>query len=239
MSPTLNSFPQNHDPNSTNGSGLPYTHILWDWNGTLMDDIHLCIDCTNIILRARQLPDIDIEIHHALFDFPISVYYERLGIDLAEEDFPAINQVFSDAYEKRREECPLHPNTHETLSNFQRAGFEQSILSAYPQQTLEEIVDFYGLSPFFKRLFGHHRQMGEGKIDQGRECMADLGAPPEKVLLIGDTMHDHEIAQALGIDCILLSHGHHSHERLLKCGVPVHESLESLQINFFKTEQKN
>lgn len=220
------------DVNFAPGNRSPYTHILWDWNGTLMDDIHLCVEITNVILQARQLPAIDVADHHALFDFPIDIYYQRLGIIIDREDFPKINIEFSDAYEERRKECPLHPNTHEVLAGFQQAGLEQSILSAYPQQTLEEIVEFYGLSGFFTHLFGHRKQMGEGKIEQGRACLETLEAVPEKILLIGDTMHDHEVAQDLGIDCILLCHGHHSRQRLLQCGVPIHDSLQSIQSKF-------
>ncbi len=218
-----------------NGRRLAYSHILWDWNGTLMDDIHLCVEITNAMLRTRRLPAIDIAVHHALFDFPIDVYYRRLGIDFADGEFPKINQEFSTLYEKRKTECRLHPHTREALANFQQAGFEQSILSAYPQHTLEEIVEFYGLSGFFGRLFGHRKLMGEGKIERGRECLAALETEPEKILLIGDTLHDYEVAQAMGIDCILLSHGHHSRERLHTCGAPVFESLQSVQAKFLGT----
>ncbi len=224
-------------PEFSNGSKPTYSHILWDWNGTLMDDLSLCVEITNLMLRARRLPTIDIDTHHALFDFPIDVYYRRLGIDFDQEDFPQINLEFSNAYEKRRTECQLHPHTREALANFQQAGFEQSILSAYPQHTLEEIVEFYGLSGFFTQLFGPGKLMGEGKIERGRECLAALETEPGNIVLIGDTMHDHEVAQALGIDCILLCHGHHSRQRLQKCGVPVVESLQSVQARFLHPHQ--
>ena len=53
-----------------------------------------------------------------------------------------------------------------------------------------------------------------------------------KVLLIGDTTHDFEVARELEIDCILVSHGHQDKERLTQHGVPVFDSFNELKLKF-------
>ena len=205
-----------------------YRHIVWDWNGTLLDDLDLSIDVMNGMLLRRRLPLLDRARYHALFDFPVRSYYERLGFDAAHDSFEQLSVEFIAGYDARRWECRLHPDVDELLAAAGRAGSTQSILSAYRQQTLTEIVGHFALTPHFVRLTGLDNIFAHSKAELGRAWIAELGLPPQDVLMVGDTLHDLDVAAAMGVDCALVAAGHHPEARLRTRSQRVFQNLRAL-----------
>jgi phosphoglycolate phosphatase len=191
-----------------------YRHIIWDWNGTLLDDVELCIDVMNGLLRRRGLPTMDRARYHAVFDFPVSAYYARLGFDFSRDSFEQLSVEFIAGYDAGRWETRLQPGTREVLASLQRAGVTQSVLSAYREETLREIIGHFGLTAYFIRLTGLDNIYAHSKTELGREWVAELGIPGSDILMVGDTLHDLEVARELGIDCVLVATGHHPADRL-------------------------
>ena len=209
---------------------LKYNHLIWDWNGTLINDTWLCVEVLNSMLDRRQMPIVSVDTYRTQFEFPVIEYYKQLGFDLDTCPFEAISAEFNNEYDQRREECSLHDDAWEILESYKRARRSQSILSASLHSSLKEIIDYYKLTPFFHELMGLKNIYAEGKIDLGRQCVNSLEYDRREILLIGDTVHDFEVATACGIDCVLVSHGHQSQERLEACGVPVFKSLRTIFI---------
>lgn len=207
----------------------PYRHVIWDWNGTLLDDLDLCIDIMNGLLRRRGLPPMDRARYHAVFGFPVRAYYERLGFDFRRDPFEELSAEFIAGYEARRHESRLQPAAREVLAALQQAGIPQSILSAYRGETLREMVGHFGLTSFFVRLTGLDNIYAHSKTELGRAWVAELGLPGNDILMIGDTLHDLEVAETLGIDCVLVAAGHHPAERLRPQTSRVVDSLPALR----------
>ena len=209
-----------------------YEHIVWDWNGTLLDDAWLCIEVLNGILGKRGRSEIDAHVYRQNFGFPVIRFYEFLGFDFQADSFDLVSREFIDAYEARwLDECLLHPETETILSQLTASGLSHSVLSAAEQTALETGIRHYGLSQHFVRLVGADNIYANGKTERGRQWIGDLGKARERVVLVGDTLHDYEVAEAMGIDCILLAHGHHSAERLNQSGARVAENhLELLEL---------
>jgi phosphoglycolate phosphatase len=206
---------------------MRYRHVIWDWNGTLLDDAWLCVEILNGLLRDAGRAPISVEQYRAHFLFPVVRFYEWLGFDFVSDSFDSVSQRYIAEYNRRRYECRLQPRAAESLERLRTAGLEQSVLSAYREDTLREAVMHYRLTGFFTRLSGLDNIRAEGKLDLGRAHMRalELHESAHTVLLIGDTVHDHEVAAALGADCLLLHHGHMHAERLEQRGVPVAGSL--------------
>jgi len=203
--------------------------VIWDWNGTLLDDAWLCVEITNGLLSRRRLPILTRERYQRVFDFPVRDYYRRLGFDLESESFERLGTEFIEEYAARRFECTLQPHARETLEAVRRSGVAQSILSAYQQDSLRELVKYFDLGHYFTRLAGLDDHYARGKLDLGAELLKSLRCRPEEVLLVGDTAHDFEVADALGARCALVTGGHHSHEKLAACGVPVFSCLQEFR----------
>lgn len=210
-----------------------YQHIIWDWNGTLLNDAWLCIEVLNGLLTKRGRQNICEQIYRQHFGFPVIHFYEFLGFDFSTDNFDHISREFIDSYESRwLQECALHLESTETLAALSARGITHSVLSAAEQSALETGIHHYGLQTHFTTLVGADNIYANGKIERGRQSMEALPLDPSKVLLIGDTLHDHEVAQAIGCDSLLLAHGHHSAERLKQSGAPVVQNHREL-LNFF------
>lgn len=114
------------------------------------------------------------------------------------------------------------------LEEVHNRGLSQSLLSAASQQMLEKLMDYHGLRKYFTKLIGQNNHYANGKIEAGKAWIKKLHFRSHEILFIGDTIHDREVAEALGADCVLLSHGHTSSERLLKSGAIVLRNYKEL-----------
>ncbi|MGI6777704.1 MAG: HAD family hydrolase [Acetivibrionales bacterium] len=207
---------------------MKYKHIIWDWNGTLLNDTWLSVEIINSMLACRGLKCIDCDKYREIFDFPVYEYYARLGMDYCKERFEDISDQFTNQYNKRWRECSLQEGAREVLQAVSFTGATQSVLSASHIDILQENVEYYKLDKYLIKLVGLDHSHADSKVGKGRQWIKELGLAPEKVLLIGDTVHDFEVANAIGVDCMLVSHGHHSAGKLERCGVKVVESLLSI-----------
>jgi phosphoglycolate phosphatase len=205
-----------------------YAHVVWDWNGTLFDDVWLCVDVMNGLLAARRMALLTVDRYRELFDFPVKDYYRRLGFDFETEPFEEVGSEFIRSYESRRHEAGLKDGAVRVLESIGKAGAQQSVLSAYQQGTLEELIDSFSLTRYFVRVVGLQDHYAHSKVENGVRWIQGLSHAPHDVLLVGDSVHDAEVAEAMGVDCILLRGGHQSQERLEACGKPVLGSLEDL-----------
>ena len=208
---------------------LRYTHFIFDWNGTLMNDLWLAVDVIDKMLMKRGLQGMSINKYCEVFDFPVKDYYERIGFDFDKESFEVVGTEFVFEYDKRQYECELHIGAKDLLRNLSRMPLQLSVLSARVQHALEENLDHYGIYNHFMHIAGLDDHFAFGKLDAGIELLNKTNIPKGDTILFGDTLHDAEVAKELGIDCILIASGHHSKLRLLQANVPVLETLADVQ----------
>ncbi len=206
-----------------------WQHILWDWNGTLLADTAICVDVLNELMRERGLEPITNQCYRETFDFPVIDFYRSLGFSMAQGEFEATSHRFISRYNELARACPLHPGALELVQKLAAERRPQSILSAAQQAALETAIAVYGLSGCFQALIGAEDIFAHGKEARGLHWMEASGLDPQSVLLIGDTLHDHKVASAMGIQCLLVAHGHHTAERLRSTGCPVVEGFEALE----------
>jgi phosphoglycolate phosphatase len=206
--------------------------IIWDFNGTLLDDMQVCVGCMNILLKERDLPALDLQHYREIFTFPVRDYYVSLGFDFRKEPFDIPAHQFIDLYRKNLHLAPLHDDAGDTLGFFHRNHFHQLILSAMEQEFLEDTLNSKGILHFFDKVAGITNHLGEGKLEMARELVASLGRKPEEICLVGDTIHDFEVAQGSGISCILIANGHQSYERLKTLNCLVLKEIKDLTENF-------
>ena len=110
---------------------LKYTNVIWDWNGTLLDDVAWCVTRVNIMLEKRGLPTLDsVEMYHRVFGFPVKDYYKRIGFDFEKEPFEMLAEEFIELYHNNVNSVSLFPGAREILADFQLNNIRQIILSA-------------------------------------------------------------------------------------------------------------
>ncbi len=204
----------------TGGEGRGWA-VLWDWNGALLDDLWLAVRSANVLLARRGLPLLTHASYLASFGFPVKDYYATIGFDFDREPFDALSDEYVREYEGAIGECSLTPDAVETLDRLDALGCRQAVLSASHLGFLDEALRRFGVRDRFVDLAGLDDKNAHGKTEVGIALVARLGAPPDRTVLVGDTLHDLEVAQALGCRCVLFAGGHQGRERLDGRGAPV------------------
>ena len=205
------------------------TQIIWDWNGTLWNDTWLCVEINNHMLARRNLPPITIETYQDKLCFPVTDYYCQLGFDYQVDPYRQLAEEFIAEYETRRFECELQHGARDLIAFLQTVNIPQAVLSAYEQEALREATDYFQLTEYFDDIIGLNDIYAAGKVENGKQYISESDTDPNDVLFIGDTIHDFEVAQAMGVHCVLMTGGHNSRHRLESCEVPVFDTLYELQ----------
>ncbi len=208
---------------------MAYKHIIWDWNGTLLDDNQLAIKSINTVLRRYALPTIELENYLEIFSFPVVNYYKKLGFDFAKNPFEQVGTEFIEEYTASMFNPQLHSGASLMLAQIDKSKTSQSLLSAAKQQMLDTLMRHHELEKHFIKVIGLDNHYANSKLDAGRNWINKLEHGSHEVLFIGDTLHDFDVAQQIGADCILVSHGHTNHARLVTTGVPVFHSFTEMQ----------
>ena len=200
--------------------------VLWDWNGTLLDDRIFTLQCLNALLEQFGYAQrYDTAEYLELFDFPIEEYYIKAGFDFARHPYPMLAERFMAMYNPGSAACVPMEGAVSALEAVHGMGIRQVILSATRRDTLRQQVAARKLTPYFDELLGLGDIFGKSKVQAGRDWMARAGIDPTTAVMIGDTLHDAEVAAAMGARCILVTTGHQSRRRLEAAGCPVVDTL--------------
>ena len=208
---------------------MKYDSIIWDWNGTLLNDVDIVVETINQLLSDRNLTLLTIERYLDVFTFPVRDYYAQIGFDFQNEPFEIPALQFIAIYNKVVTLCGLYDEVVPVLTGFQNRGMRQFILSAMEQKQLVKTVSENGISDFFEDLCGLDNHYAHSKVDNAKLLIRNNDLNPDRTLLIGDTIHDYEVAQSIGCSCILIANGHQSKARLLSTGARVVDNLNQIK----------
>lgn len=188
-------------------------HVIWDWNGTLLDDTEAALAALNEMLRRRGRRGIGMDFYREHFAFPVRRFYALIGFELEREDWDGIAREYHELY--ARQPKRLNPEASAALSRARAACARQSVLSALRQDLLERDLVGYGVRDEFEFVYGTDNLDGASKLDRARELVERIAERERgEIVMIGDALHDHEVATALGVRCVLCSVGGHAHHRL-------------------------
>lgn len=202
-------------------------HIIWDWNGTLQDDVLAAVVGINVLLKQREMPLVDIQKHRELFSFPARNYYIALGFDLEKENWDEMSNTFIKAF-LAEPSTDLFDWTIPTLSYFKEHSVGMSLVSAAELKTLIKSVEKYGILHYFDNIVGLTDHGAGSKAENAKSLVSTFDIPLDEIYLIGDTSHDKEVADYVGCNCILVESGYESRERLLNSGAKVIPSIKEL-----------
>lgn len=205
-----------------------YTHCIWDFNGTILDDVEAGIRSVNQLLRERGLRELaNQEEYRRVFGFPIRSYYERIGFDFSVEPYEVLAPKWVALYLENVKASDVRQGVRELMTWFRQKGISQTLLSATEQNMLSKQIHALGFFGEFDEIFGLDNIHAYSKVQQARLWRENH--PQARAFLIGDTEHDYEAACAMGADCYLIVGGHQSKETLLKTGAVVLDSFEELE----------
>ncbi|MFF2819396.1 HAD family hydrolase [Kitasatospora cineracea] len=201
-------------------------HVVWDWNGTIKNDLDDHVAALNATLPTLGGTPIDRDAYQAERILPLADFYARLlGREITERERESSDAAF--LTHLRAQPVRLHGRAVELLSLVQEAGHTQSLLSLCPHDTLVREVEEARIGHFFTRIDGRTGPPGDSKaIPLARHLRAlGLTGRERRVLVIGDSLDDADSAYANGAIGVLHSEGLHDRDRLAEDGYPVASSL--------------
>ena len=207
-----------------------YKYIIWDWNGTILDDLQLNLKVENTLLsrRGRKLIS-GIDEYHEKFQFPIIRFYEELDFDLENEKFEDIAKEYVAEFDDRFYELEVFSDAKDAIGDFKAKGIKQVILSQTEQKWLEKQVEHHNMTNLFNELLGARDIYVKGKVAMALKWIEECNIDAKDVLMVGDTVHDFEVAESIGCDCVLIARGHHSKARLMTTTATVIDSIDELR----------
>lgn len=205
-------------------------YIVWDWNGTLLNDVDLCVDSINYLLKKEQLPILpDKEAYQRVFKFPIIEYYKDAGFDFNKRPFEELADDYMQYYQPRSLSCSLHDGVHDTLKTCASLGYMQVLLSASNKEFLMDQLHQYPISVYFDEVLGLDNIHAYSKADLAKTFAKRVQSQKESIVFLGDSVHDFEVASGAGAECILIANGHEHKEKLEQTGCRVLNSIEEFK----------
>jgi phosphoglycolate phosphatase len=203
-------------------------HIIFDWNGTLIDDLALAVRGVNHIGASLGVAPIDKDTYRQNFGFPIRDFYKRLGFDFEKNSFEAAMTQYLSLFDSNVHKCDLQPGVKEVISWARLAGMSVSILSASHEEILQNTLRHHGLEAEFDHLMGLQNTTANGKLAIAAELDVKLRHPGKRALMVGDTVHDLEVANAHGWQTVIITRGHQGPEHFSGRDVSLISDLHAL-----------
>ena len=192
---------------------MRYKHIFWDFNGTIIDDVHNALSCVNDMLERKGMQPINLVEYYDYVETPIINFYYRI-LPPEEVNFSEISKQYHSDYARHLDETTLASGAEELLKEIRKNGAHQYIITSnYIEETVD-LVKKFGVFSFFDAILGADNRLAESKIQRAKEFFDVNGIERNDAVLIGDTLHDLETANALGIDCVLVAFGHQGRKLL-------------------------
>ena len=204
-------------------------HIIWDFNGTLLNDTQLSLDVDNNVFEKLGIPAITLDDYRNNMTMPVRDFNPAVGVDYSIHSYETIARLWLDEFNQKAVGVGLVSGALDAIRFFHGQGRSQSVLSASYEPSLRKQCEALGLTPYMADISGLEDESASKKTEIGRRQLRELGLEGRDVVLIGDMLTDAHLAEDLGADCILVSWGHNDLKRLLSSGLPVARDFGELE----------
>ncbi len=205
--------------------------VIWDYNGTLLNDVAACFTCINtLLLRHGHAPFQGLDAYRRCFGFPIRDYYQKAGFDFSVTPYDELAVEFMAMYDAMEPCIPLTYGARETLERIHAKAIRQIVLSAARESDLRRQIEKRGIDGYFDEILGISDIYAASKLHIAREWLQRTQHAPSSMIMIGDTRHDAQTARELGCGCVLYRGGH---QNLDGYDGPVIDRIENF-LDFFK-----
>lgn len=204
------------------------SHVVWDWNGTLLNDNDAVLAAVNAVCLDFGRASLTWVEWQEVYARPLRTTYEQiLQRLLDDQEWARVDKLFHDRYHALLHTCGLAAGVPSVLGRVAESGRTQSLLSMWFHERLVPTIDQFGLTEYFRRVDGLAGDIGGGsKTDSLLRHLEAQALDPADVVLIGDVVDDAEAARAAGTSCVLVTTGAMTRTALETTGVPVTASIQ-------------
>jgi phosphoglycolate phosphatase len=184
-----------------------FRNLIFDWSGTLVDDLGPVIEATNFVLSKYGIDPMDREEFRRRFKLPYREFYHELLPDVALEE---LEEHFRPAFDGSEAKVFVLPHAREKLDWCKQLGIRTFVLTSMDALAFTRQLEEFGLK-------GHFEATYAGVLDKRNlihRILETHGLSPEETAFIGDMIHDVETARHAGIASIAVLTGYNHPEVL-------------------------
>ncbi|MCX8144936.1 MAG: HAD-IA family hydrolase [Azovibrio sp.] len=201
--------------------------IVFDWDGTLMDSAAAIVHAIQAASRDLGLPEPDAHEARHVIGLGLVDALQRAVPDLPAHEYPRMAERYRHHYLARDHELTLFAGVRELLEALACRGFRLAVATGKSRLGLDRALAHSGLAPYFHALRCADQCHSKPHPQMLEELMQELGAVPERTLMIGDTTHDLQMARNAGTAGLGVSYGAHPREAL--CALEPLACLETVE----------
>ena len=187
---------------------MNYQYVIFDFNGTILDDVDLCLNLLNEMLEMRHHEKCSLEKYKKIFTFPIIEYYKKAGFDFKVDSFEELASYFIKKYQPASYHCKLNDHLIELLDYLKAKKIKIICLSASERNNLIDQLQVFKIDHYFEAILGTSDIYAKSKLEIAKDYFKNHHIDTKECLFIGDTLHDLDIAEALNSSCLLVDFGH-------------------------------
>lgn len=190
--------------------------IIFDFNGTLLDDLEINHEIFNMLARDFNARKISMEEYKEVFDFPVKAVYKKWGFDVEGDKFPIIADRFHEYYNSLVfKRCKIFDSAIELLNEL-KGKYKLVCLSASKKETLDDQLKYFNIYDYFDDVVGMTDKYANGKVELACNWLENSDLNKDEIIFVGDTVHDNLVGNCMGVKCVMITSGHNSRQRLEK-----------------------
>ena len=182
--------------------------VIFDFNGTILNDVDLCLNLLNEMLKMRHHQKVSLETYKKIFTFPIIEYYKKAGFNFEVDSFEELASYFIEKYQPESYKCKLNDHLIELLDFLRENKRSIICLSASKKENLIDQLEVFKIKDYFDEILGTSDIYAKSKLEIWENYAKEHQLKNEECLFIGDTLHDLEIARTMNSPCLLVDFGH-------------------------------
>lgn len=185
-----------------------FDNLIFDWSGTLVDDLGPTLEATNAVFSLHGRPIMDRDEFRRLFRLPYSEFYEEHlpGIRLDE-----LEHHFRRAFAESRVPVTVLPHAREKLEWCRERKIRCFVLTSMDRGTFEKQLDDLEMRLYFEETYSGvlDKRQVIGELLRRHQLRAD------KTAFLGDMIHDVVTAKHGGVSSVALLTGY-THREVLE-----------------------
>ena len=186
-------------------------YIFLDFNGTVLDDVDLCLNLLNRMLTEKGHKPVSYDNYKEIFQFPVIEYYKKVGFTFEGYSFEELADYFIDEYTRRNNaECKIFEDFKDFVDLLHASGYKVVLCSASKLNLLIDQLNEFKIIQYFDDVIGLDNHHATSKLELAKDYVLQRNIDLKSSYFVGDTTHDAEVGMALGVKVILVERGHQS-----------------------------
>jgi phosphoglycolate phosphatase len=190
--------------------------ITFDWDGTLFDSTAIITRCIQEAVREVGGTVPSDEQASYVIGLGLMQALAHAAPDVPKDRYPALGEAYRQQWALHVDDISFFPGTLAMLQDLKQRGYKLAVATGKSRKGLNEVLqrelEGIRLSSLFDASRTADQTAGKPDPQMLHELMDELDVKPERMLMIGDTTHDLQLARNAGVASVGVSFGAHAHE---------------------------